>query len=226
MNKIAVYAGTRNTYHKMAVAAKSLLIHTAMDKVIFLTEDDELDEPLPDVIQCVNVSNQTYFKPDGPNYSSRWTYMSMMRLALPIMFPEEQRMLWLDIDTIVDRDISELFETDLNGCYIGAAIEPERCVKPFVYFNAGVLLEDLEKLRDGKCLELIDYINRNKLSFPDQDVYNILCQGRIKPIDPIYNSSICTDEPDNRKILHFAAEREYNKRFIWMKYEAAEWSVK
>lgn len=223
MNKIAVYAGTRNVYHRMVVAAKSLLAHNKMNKVYFLIEDDEFDEPLPEVIQCVNVSDQPYFNPDGQNFNSKWTYISMMRLALPLMFPEEQRMLWLDIDTLVVDDISELFETDFEGCYVAAVAEPERCKKPFVYFNAGVLLEDLEKLRDGKCLELIDYINKNKMDFPDQDVVNILCQGRIKRLSSIYNCSICTEEPYDRKILHFAAEREYNRRFIWMRYEKKEW---
>ena len=46
MRKVAVYAGTRNVYHNMAVAAKSLLCHTQMDRVWILIEDDEVPEEL------------------------------------------------------------------------------------------------------------------------------------------------------------------------------------
>lgn len=51
MRKVVVYAGTRNVYHNMVVAAKSLLNHTQMDRVWFLIEDDEFPEELPDVIR-------------------------------------------------------------------------------------------------------------------------------------------------------------------------------
>lgn len=222
-NRIAVYAGTRNIYHNMAVAAKSLLIHTQMDRVIFLIEDDEFPEQLPAVIKCINVNGQQFFRPDGPNYKSRWTYMSMMRIALPLMFPEENRILWLDADTIVEDEIHELFETDIEDCYFAAVVEPTRCRDPFIYFNAGVLLLNQEKLRDGKCLEMIDYINRYKLTFPDQDCINLLCQGKIKPIEPAWNSCQWTEEPYNRIITHFAADRQYEQRLLFKKYENADW---
>ena len=149
--------------------------------------------------------------------------MCLLRLALPHMFPEEDLALWLDADTIVEGDISGLFETDFGDCYVAAVVEPTRCKDPFTYFNAGVLLLDLKKLRDGKCCEWIDYINRHKLTFPDQDCINLLCQGKIKKLDPIWNSSQWTAEPDNRVIVHFAADRDYTKRLLFIKYENAEW---
>lgn len=222
-NKVVVYAGTRNVYHHMAVAAKSLLIHSPIDRVIFLIEDDEFPEPIPSVIECVNVSDQKFFKPDSPNFTTRWTYMSLMRLALPLMFPEEDRMLWLDVDTIVEGDISKLFETDMADCYVAAVEEPTRSKNPFVYFNAGVLLLEMQKLRDGKCCEWIDYINRHKLSFSDQDCINLLCQGKIKKLEPIWNSCPWTEEPDDRVIVHFAADRDYSRQLLFIRYENAEW---
>ena len=224
MRRVVVYAGTRNVYHNMTVAAKSLLCHTHVDRVWFLIEDNEFPEELPDVILCANMSGQEWFR-YGPNTRKRWSYMSMLRLALTEILTDD-RVLWLDIDTIVNKDIGELFETDLEGCYVAAAEEPIRSKRPFVYFNAGVMLMDLAKLRDGKAKELIDYVNRVELDFPDQDVINLLCQTKIKPIDPYYNSNRWIVEVANPAITHFAADRHYETQELWKQYDRMEWRVK
>ena len=220
-----MYAGTRNVYHNMAVAAKSLLNHTRVDRVWFLIEDDDFPEELPDVIRVKNMSGQQWF-PDGPNTRKRWSYMSMLRLALPEILPEEDRVLWLDIDTIVNADITDLFGMELDGCYVAAAEEPIRSKDPFLYFNAGVMILDLKKLRDGMADLLIRYVNRVDLRFPDQDVINLLCQGRIKPISPYWNSNKWIVEVSDPGITHFAADRNYEKQPLWQQYDRMEWRVK
>ena len=225
MRKVAVYAGTRNVYHNMAVAAKSLLCHTKMDRVWFLIEDDEFPEELPAVIKTKNMSGQQWF-PEGPNTRKRWSYMSLLRLALHEILPEEDRVLWLDIDTIVNADITDLFGTELDGCYVAAAEEPIRSKDPFLYFNAGVMILDLKKLRDGMADLLIRYVNRVDLRFPDQDVINLLCQGRIKPISPYWNSNKWIVEVSDPGITHFAADRNYEKQPLWQQYDRMEWRVK
>ena len=225
MRKVVGYAGTRNVYHNMAVAAKSLLSHTRVDRVWFLIEDDAFPEELPEVIRCKNMSGQPYF-PDGPNTRKRWSYMSLLRLALPEILPEEDRVLWLDIDTIVHTDITDLMETDLDGCYVAAVEEPIRSKDPFLYYNAGVMVMDLKKLRDGMADLLIRYVNRVDMRFPDQDVINLLCQGRIKPVSPYWNSNIWIVEVSDPGITHFAADRKYEQHRLWQKYEQMEWRVK
>ena len=225
MRKVAVYAGTRNVYHNMAVAAKSLLCHTQIDRVWFLIEDDEFPEELPAVIKTKNMSGQQWF-PDWPNTQKRWSYMSLLRLALHEILPEEDRVLWLDIDTIVNADITDLFETELDGCYVAAAEEPIRSKDPFLYFNAGVMILDLKKLRDGMADLLIRYVNRVDMRFPDQDVINLLCQGRIKPISPYWNSNKWIVEVSDPGITHFAADRNYEKQPLWQQYDRMEWRVK
>ena len=224
MRKVVVYSGTRNVYHNMAVAAKSLLRHTQIDRVWFLIEDNDFPEELPGVIRCRNMSGQKWF-PEGPNTRKRWSYMSLLRLALPEILPEENRVLWMDIDTIVQDDITELFETDLEGCYFGMAEEPIRSKRPFHYYNAGVLLMDLEKLRDGTYLKLIDYVNRQEMDFPDQDVINLICQTQIKGISPYYNSNKWIVEVSNPAVVHFAADRFYETRDLWKQYDRMEWRV-
>lgn len=223
MRKVVVYAGTRNIYQNMVTAAKSLLYHNAVDRVYFLTEDDEFPEPLPSVIKCINVSNQAYFSPDGANYNSRWTYMTLMRLALPELLPDEHTVLWLDCDTVVVKDISELFFVDLKGKYFAAVEEPGRSQRPFVYHNSGVLLIDLDALRDGKYKQLIRLVNGHRMDFPDQDAINLACQQEIKLLSPVYNSCPWTAELPDAKIIHFAADRNYAKRPFFTQFANIEW---
>jgi hypothetical protein len=45
--KVAVYAGTRNIYKDMLPSVKSLLIHSDVDKIYFLIEDDIFPYELP-----------------------------------------------------------------------------------------------------------------------------------------------------------------------------------
>ena len=190
-----------------------------------MIEDDEFPEELPAVIKTKNMSGQQWF-PEGPNTRKRWSYMSLLRLALHEILPEEDRVLWLDIDTIVNADITDLFGTELDGCYVAAAEEQIRSKDPFLYFNAGVMILDLKKLRDGMADLLIRYVNRVDLRFPDQDVINLLCQGRIKPISPYWNSNIWIVEVSDPGITHFAADRNYEKQPLWQQYDRMEWRVK
>ena len=223
MRRVVVYAGTRNVYHNMTVAAKSLLCHTRVDRVWFLIEDDTFPEFLPDVIRTKNVSGQKWFDMNGPNVKKRWSYMALMKLALSELFPEEDRVLWLDIDTICNRDISKLIETDLEGCLMGMAEEPIRCRQPFTYYNSGVMPMDLARLRGGKALEMIRLVNLMELQFPDQDAINLLCQTKIKPIDPYWNSNRWIVEVADPAVTHFAADRYYENQNLWKQYDRMEW---
>lgn len=231
MNKIAVYAGTRNVYPQMVTAAKSLLCHTRMDAVHFLIEDDAFPEPLPDVIRCSNVSSQGWFQKDGPNYRSRWTYMTLMRLAIPDIFQDEERVLWLDVDTIVTDDISQLFQEDLGQCYFGMVPEvPDRSKPPFTYYNAGVMLINVLRFQaDGRQYyhDLIDLVNWQRMDFPDQDAINLLCQTRIKALAPCWNSGRWTKElpADEVNIVHFMADRQYTERALYKQYAQMDWRV-
>ncbi len=228
MRRVAVYAGTRNRYGMMAAAAKTLLENTRMDAVFFLIEDDAFPESLPEVVRTVNVSGQKWFSPDGPNYNSKWTFMSLMRLTLPELFPYEARVLWLDVDTIVLDDIGDLFDIDLADNYVAMVREPPRCAVPFTYFNAGVTLMDLDALRrDGIMAKWIRLVNTEPLTALDQDAINLICQGEILEIDPAYNSAGCITQTAPRPLIqHFAGYLRPTGAGIFEAYAKREWRVK
>jgi len=233
MRRVAVYAGTRNVYGMMAAAAKSLLAHTHMDKVCFMIEDDTFPEPLPDVISTWNVADAStngryWFYQDGPNYNSQWTWMGLLRLALPGIFPKEERALWMDVDTIVEQDVGELFDRDLAGNYVAMVEEPVRSKYPFRYHNAGVMLMDLKALReDDTWRKWIALVNREPFTAPDQDVINLICQGEILTLGPEWNSAgHITQNAEDPYIRHYAGSLRPSGAAAFARYEKAEWSVK
>lgn len=221
--RTVIYAGTRNIYRNMATAAKSLLNHTQVDRVWFLTEDDLFPEPLPDVIKTINVSGQKWFDPEGPNAKKRWSYMALMKLALPELFPDLHRALWLDVDTIVNKDIGDLIDMELDGNLIAAAEEPMRSKPPFRYFNTGVMVMDLDGLRGLASKNLIRLANGHPMQFPDQDAINLCLQWKIKKISAYYNSNYWIEEVNDPAVTHYAADRHYEEHKLWKQYEEMDW---
>ena len=225
--RVAVYAGTRAVYRNMAIAAKSLLCHTRMDRVVFLIEDDEFPEELPDVIDVINVRDQEFFPPDGANSNSQWTYMSLMRLALPEILFDEDVALWLDTDTIVEKDIGELFDYSLVGYYCAMVEEPCRSKYPFVYHNAGVVLMNLTRLwEDDVHFKMIKRVNEVKYTAPDQDMLNIFCQGEILTLGPEWNSAgHITQDAADPYIRHYGGSLKWVEPAAFKYYEQKTWEV-
>ena len=100
--KAAVYAGTRNVYEDMIPSMKSLLIHSDVDKIYFLIEDDEFPYELPSEVECINLNNQKWFLQDGPNMNARCSYMVLLRAAFTKLFPNLDKILIIDNDIIIN----------------------------------------------------------------------------------------------------------------------------
>lgn len=208
--RVVVYTGTRNVYTNMEVAAKSLLSSTPVDKVIFCIEDDSFPSDIPDIITVKHIDANEWFDPDGPNYHSTWTYMAFLRLAFPKVFTEYNQILYLDSDTLVLNDISDVLSLNLGNYFFAMAQEdfgdipieilhsftntpdgllkcqsdnprPSFCIRP--YYNSGVLLMNLHRLRlTGMDDNLIREINSCYHLYPDQDSINLLCHDSILPL--------------------------------------------
>ena len=109
------------------------------------------------------------------------------RLLLPDILKTEKKCIYIDGDTIVCGDISELYSIDLEGNYIGGVksigfSKKEKETRKrlsisgeatFVYVNAGVLLIDLEKMRmDDLCTKMMELIPEH-FAVQDQDIINM-----------------------------------------------------
>lgn len=227
--RVVVYCGTANTYPNMIASAKSLLANTHVDKVYFLTEDDEFPEELPDIITNINVKDQTMFPEKGPNFANSWSYMCLMRAAFPLMFHEYDRILSLDIDVVINEDISHMWDIDLSDYYFAGVPEPSRQRKHDdpVYCNFGVIMMNISKLRhDNKVKDIIAMLNSERLGCPEQDAFNKVCANHILALPPDYNYtpySNITGVPKREIITHYAGIKYWKHFQPVRKYADMSW---
>lgn len=212
MTKAAVYSGTKNVYQELLTAAKSLLEHSDVEKIYFLIEDDIFPYESPKEIECINVSNQVYFDKNGPNYDNVCTYMVLLRAAYSKIFPNLDRILSIDMDTIVNENISDLWDLDLTNYYIAAIEETELSEEEGSYFNMGVAMLNLKKIReDKKDDEMIEAINTYWYRYKEQDCFNEFFRGHALILPSDYNCCMQAAEPQREKITHFAGLYKLDK---------------
>lgn len=144
---------------------------------------------------------------------------TLMRFMLPTLLGDLDRVLYLDTDMVVLRDVAVLFDTDLEGRALGAVVDysfilnnpknnwlvkvgsnawtVDRYLTEVVqltdrktYFNAGVLLMDLDRFRkEGLVDASIGFLERmkGKYRFSDQDALNHAVDGAFVSLDPRWN---------------------------------------
>lgn len=147
-----------------------------------------------------------------------WINVSfVLRLFASRILPNNvDKILYLDVDTLITSSIKELDEVEFDEetaiCavkdlirhddYERLSIDPQK----HTYFNAGIMLLNLDYWRRhdiGKqCVEML-LKNSEKYRFQDQDVLNIACQGHTKYLHPRYNC-----------MTFFFARREFLKKRI------------
>ena len=227
MKRYAAYCGTLNIFEDMEASAKSLVANSNVDKVFFVL-DGKAPRKLPDIVKCIDFSGQEFFPPDGPNMKSKYTYMAMARIALCKILPKYVgRVLSLDHDTFVLRDASDVWDLQIDDCYLAAVPEWHRSKCGLQYCNFGVVLYNLDAMRDGKADECIEVLNRRRYPWVEQCVGNYLCQGRIFEMPKEYNDNYWTTKGQlsDPAIIHYAGV-EYDKwkdRPVPKKFRAMSW---
>ena len=226
MTKAAVYAATRNLYRDLLPSLKSLLMHSDVERVYLLIEDPIFPYTLPPEVETLNVSRQTYFRRNGPNWDRKWTWMVLMRAALPFLFPDLDRILSLDCDTIVTEDISDLWDLPIDSHAFAAAREPQKCLYGSTYTNVGVCLYNLRYLREsGRAAEVVDALNTRRFTFCEQDCLNELCRGEIYDMPSEFNACDFTDRPARPRIIHYAAIRDWARLPLVNTYRDVPWDA-
>lgn len=144
------------------------------------------------------------------------------RLFIPELFPQYDKVIYLDADIVVPGDLSRLYREPLGRKLIGAVADYSiQKIAPFMqyiddyvgvdhrnYVNSGVLLMNCRRLREEKLsARFLHWVRRYGLETvaPDQDFLNVLCWGSIQYLDPSWNAmpsdGIC--QLDNPQIIHF-----------------------
>lgn len=136
-------------------------------------------------------------------YRERVTIVATLKFDLPNIFKEHDKILYLDSDVVVQKDLTSLFLTNIDGQY-AAVVKDTMTVrgknghlkridfKPKIYFNSGVMLLNLKKMREGLISDkLLEYRLHGKNFFMDQDALNVIFEGNVKYISPYYNLLNC-----------------------------------
>ena len=150
----------------------------------------------------IDVADSVEF-PDS--HISHITSATYYRLVLPELLDSSEKCLYLDGDIYVNGDISELMSYEFQGEELIAGVRSTttETAMPIVkkrkreelgiqdlsgYINAGVILMNLEGMRQcGAVKKMLDLIPRN-FRVQDQDIINVVCCGRIKNVHPKYNA--------------------------------------
>ena len=156
----------------------------------------------------------------GPGES----HMTYCRILLPHLL-NVPRVIYLDCDVLVFRDLSELFNLDLSpGKFLAAVPDSEtlslaedcptiadalRLPAEGAYFNCGVMLMNLDELRKQHFLErAVEFLNRKSAyRFWDQSAINFLLYGQIHALPECWNrASWCFDAQQNNDldcVIHY-----------------------
>lgn len=143
------------------------------------------------------------------------TYYRFLVLEI---YPNEERAMWMDIDTIILKDIAPFYHMDFEDAYIAGVngnhvqnhLHRLGLYENGAYINAGVILFNLKKIRSNfendflyKCYE----DNESKLVLADQDIINIAFAGKIKAMpDRRYNYIIAFGQTVDEDSFEFVNE--------------------
>lgn len=152
------------------------------------------------------------------NYFSNTTYF---RLFIPELYPQYNKALYLDSDTAIVADVADLYNQEIGDNLIAGvpdgAVQMVEIFQDYVekvvgvidynnYFNAGIIVMNLEELRKYKFQEKFLYL-LEKVKFEvaqDQDYLNRLCKGRVKLLDSSWNKMPVMGKDDKEiKIIHY-----------------------
>ena len=152
-----------------------------------------------------------------------FTATTYFRLFISDLYPHYNKAIYLDCDIVVLGDIAELYNTDLGNNLVAAAPDDIiQCNEEFQeyvekvvgvsdyrrYFNAGVLVMNLDQLRKFKFQEKFLYLLSTVkfAAIQDQDYLNRLCKGRVKLVSVGWNRmpmSTIRINPDDIKLIHY-----------------------
>lgn len=157
-----------------------------------------------------------------------YTIGALFRVMLPTCLPEISKVIYLDADILVNRDIKELWDIDITDYCLAAVQDADVAsglVKPVVvksgavhpkrYFNSGVLYMNLDRIRQkgNMCKMVLNYLQQIPESdLPDQDALNVIYGSQTQLVDQTWNSFVRpirnTEKRElEHKVYHFVGTR-------------------
>ncbi|OUP66020.1 hypothetical protein B5F12_00395 [Pseudoflavonifractor sp. An176] len=226
----------------------SLRLHTKEEITVYLINHSLSDESTRELgeylknkcdIQLYVIDAKKTALDNFPIPNSNFSIETYYRILAQFMLPDSvDRVLWLDVDIIVQKDLSEFYWQDFEGKKLIVCCDRQNMTelvferkealgleKDYQYFNAGVLLINLTLLREGLSLEdLVKECEKyiDVLFWGDQDLLNLLYGDSTKIVDwEKYNFQINGDRHVSEEavlkayILHYTTGRKpWNYKYL------------
>ena len=232
-NVIPIFMAVDNNYIPfLGVALKSIIDNVSQQnryeiKVLYTSVTEENKKKIEEYqtenvgIEFVNLSyklQEIQEKLYTRNYFSNTTYF---RLFISELYPDYDKAVYIDSDTITLVDIARLYNTEMGDNLIAGipdgAVQAIPIFQDYVekvvgvsnynnYFNAGIIVMNLKALREYKFQEKFLYM-LEKIKFEvaqDQDYLNRLCKGRVKLLGFEWNRMPAMGEQEGElNIIHY-----------------------
>lgn len=200
INSLIEHASSNNNYDIYIISAK--ISAADKDKILYMAKGKpNISIKFIDFNKYKNMWNvNTSLIYDNSRFSGGTFY----RLWIPKIFDHFDKILYLDSDIIINKDISELYNEDISNYLVGGTYDIEliRLIykenpqstslinylkthqfnNPYAYTQAGVLLFNIKEMNKFKFFEKSFNLlcEKGPLFNKDQDVINFICRNKIK----------------------------------------------
>ncbi len=238
-----VFAGDDGYVTPILVALTSLNLNTKTKIDVFILTSgfsqenqsllNKLDKRLNHIqIKIISV-DESYFKnlPVNKNWSTGIYY----RYLIPLIFKDYQKVLYLDGDILVLKDLTKLFATNIENYALAGVNDADLdffLKKPLFnkqnfYINSGMLLINIDKFKTKvNNLFITTNMYKNTFTHYDQDAINLIFKDEIKLLPPKYNTLVNTEIPSLQTVIyHYSGQpKPWKEKAIhfyeWQKYQA------
>lgn len=174
---------------------------------IFLFRNLETDNVKINIIQKDNDYSDIGFEHQHVSKAA------LFKFQIPNIFSSLDKILYLDGDMIIEKDLTELYSIDLKDNYAavvkdyaGQNIEKHnKKINHKDYFNSGMMLLNLDLMRKNDMSNKLLEIKKNEKfgHFMDQDALNVGFEERVIYLSPTYNLMLANLKYDVNDIVNF-----------------------
>ena len=197
-----VYIADDNYVMPATVSILSLLKnfknHSKMAEIyvvgVSLSKENEESLKKLDNVQILNLDNKYENLHAEHNHVTK---AALFKFDIADIFKNYDKVLYLDCDTLILRDLTKLLKTDINGYYAAVVRDILAVLKGDAndigvgnnYFNSGMMLLNIKKMREDSLGErLLDAkLNETVKRYMDQNVFNTVFKNYVKFLHPNYN---------------------------------------
>lgn len=235
-----LYAGNKNVFDGLLISLLSITKHTKEALNVFcftmdLSEKDDRFKPICDeqikylenMLQEVNKDSRIKLFDlkelflselgNSKNLKNMFTPYAMLRLLADKVDDIPDKIIYLDVDTIINNDLLELWNIDISNYELACVKDLYNWASPSrwsikKYFNSGVLLLNMKTIRETGMFERARKLVVNKkMLYVDQDALNITVSKKLMLPEKFNSKDRYYPEI---VVHHFCNVREGNIKFI------------